>query len=353
MKRMKAYVLQDIGDIRLKEMAKPMPGAGEALVKVRACGICGSDIPRIYRNGTHRMPLIPGHEFAGEVVELGRGVDESLLHKRVGVFPLIPCGKCAACQRGTYELCRNYDYLGSRRDGGFAEYAAVPAGSLLELPAQVSFEEAAMFEPMAVAVHAMRRVKPGREEKTVICGLGTIGLLLLEFLREAGCRKVYAIGNKSFQRETALKEGLPEENYCDSRGEDVRKWLMERTDGAGADVFFECVGRNETIMQAVDLSGMSGRVCLMGNPFGDVRLPRDVYWKILRNQLRVTGTWNSAFTGEADDDWNYAAERIRSGKVRPKELITHRYPLEELGAGFEIMRDKTQDYIKIMGVVEG
>lgn len=347
---MKAYVLENIGDISLKDVDKPVPEESEVIVRVKACGICGSDIPRIYQNGTYRMPLIPGHEFSGEVTELGRKADESLLHKRVGVFPLVPCRECIACRKGQYELCRNYSYLGSRRDGGFAEYAAVPAANLIELPDTVSFEGAAMLEPMAVAVHAVRRALPCKKDKIAVCGLGTIGLMLVMFLKEAGFQNIFAIGNKDFQKETVLGMGLQKNCFCDSRREKVRQRLMEYTDGVGADVFFECVGKNETITQAIDLTAMSGKVCLMGNPFADIRILRDVYWKILRNQLTVIGTWNSSFTGDMEDDWHYAMRKLSEKKIAPKSLILHRFPMEKLGEGFRMMRDKTDDYIKIMGV---
>ena len=155
---MKAWVLEDIGKIQYKEVSKPLPGEHEVLVEVKAAGICGSDIPRIYQTGAHRMPLIPGHEFAGRVVQTGENTDAKWQNKRVGIFPLIPCHNCVACQKGQYELCRNYSYLGSRRDGGFAEYVAVPECNLIELPENVSYEEAAMLEPMSVACHAPRRV---------------------------------------------------------------------------------------------------------------------------------------------------------------------------------------------------
>ena len=156
---MKAWVLHGVNDIRLEEKEEPQLRADEALVCVKAAGICGSDIPRIYKTGAHVHPLIPGHEFSGQVVKVGKRADIKWLHKRVGIFPLIPCRKCAACQRQQYELCRDYGYLGSRRNGGFAEYTAVPQWNLIELPDSVSYEEAAMLEPMAVAVHAMRRLR--------------------------------------------------------------------------------------------------------------------------------------------------------------------------------------------------
>ncbi len=349
---MKAYVLQNIGDIRLKEVPEPVPEDNEVIVRVRACGICGSDIPRIYQNGTHKMPLVPGHEFAGEVVAVGKKAGKELLHKRVAVFPLIPCRKCMACITERYELCRNYSYLGSRRDGGFAEYVAVPAANLMELPDTVSFEAAAMQEPMAVAVHAMRRALPRMEDHVVVCGLGAIGILLVMFLWEAGFKHILAIGNKDFQKETILKAGISKEYFFDCRTGDVSRWLMERTNGAGADVFFECVGRNETVSHAIDLTAIAGKVCLVGNPFTDMIITKNVYWKILRNQLTVAGTWNSSFTGDMEDDWHYVMNRVSSKRIVPENLISHRFLLEQMREGFRIMRDKTEDYIKIMGVLE-
>lgn len=347
---MKAWVLHGIGDFRLEAVEKPVPKAGEVLVDVRAAGICGSDIPRIYQTGAHTHPLIPGHEFAGVVQKVGAGVDETWLGRRVGIFPLIPCKKCLPCQKKQYEMCRNYSYLGSRRNGGFAEYAVVPAENLLVLPEQVPYEEAAMLEPMAVAVHAMRGIAPDVSDTVAVCGLGTIGMLLLMFLKESGINNLLAIGNKEFQRQAVLKLGLPPECYCDSREQDVPQWIMEHTAGAGADAFFECVGRNGTFSQAIELTAPAGKVMLVGNPYSDMELGRDIYWKILRDQLTVKGTWNSSYTGERQDDWHYVLDKLAQQRIAPAELISHRFPLEELEQGFHIMRDKTEDYVKIMGV---
>ena len=196
----------------------------------------------------------------------------------------------------------------------------------------------------------MRRVLPLMGENVAVCGQGTIGLLLVSFLLDAGVKNIFVIGNKDFQKEIVLDMGLSEQNFCDSRRVEVDRWMMERTGGAGADAFFECVGRDETVSQAIDLTA-EGRVCLVGNPLSDIKLPKDIYWKILKNQLTLTGTWNSSFTGKADDDWNYVVERLANGRFSPEKLISHRISLEELGKGFQIMQDKTEDYIKIMGVM--
>lgn len=347
---MKAWVLHGVGDLRFENVREPAGEGKEALIQVKAAGICGSDIPRIYQNGAHSHPLIPGHEFSGIVAAVGEAADADWLGQRVGVFPLIPCGACSSCRKGFCELCRDYSYIGSRRDGAFAEYVTVPAENLIRLPDEITFGEAAMLEPMAVAVHAMRRADPSREDTVAVCGAGTIGLLLVMFLLEAGVGKLLVIGNKDFQKEAVLRLGLQETVFCDSRKEDAAAWIQDRTKGYGADVFFECVGKNETCALAVQSAAPLGKVVLVGNPLSHMELSREVYWKILRNQLTVTGSWNSSFLRIPEDDWNYAQKRLSEGKIRPAELITHRLPLEELEKGCRIMRDKTEDYIKIMGV---
>lgn len=344
---MKAWVLDEVGKLNFKEIEKPKLTFGEVLIEVKAAGICGSDIPRAYVNGAHKMPLILGHELSGEVV-VAPGPKAHWKGKRVGVFPLIPCMECEPCMKRQYEMCRNYSYLGSRCDGGFSQFVVAPGINLIEIPDNVSYEEAAMLEPMAVAVHAMRKVNLAKGEKIVIAGLGTIGLLLLMFLLiDYDANDIFVIGNKDFQKEQAMRLGISEDNYCDSRCEDMRAWVIGKTAG-GANAFFECVGKEETVTLAVDVVRPAGRIMLVGNPHSDMTFARDTYWKILRNQLTVYGTWNSSFTRGEDDDWHYVVNALKEGKVKPASLITHRFALEDINKGFEIMRDKKEDYVKIM-----
>ncbi len=357
---MKALVLEDIGKLEYKDVNMPEPKKDEVLIEVKACGICGSDIPRAYRDGAHNMPLVIGHEFAGCVKKLGEGVPDEWAGKRVGIFPLIPCKNCGPCRNRQYEMCRDYDYLGSRCNGGFAEYAVVPKWNLIKLPPSVSYEQAAMLEPMAVAVHAMRRILPLSEgagavpaPKIAVCGLGTIGTLLVMFLVESGYKDLLVIGNKPFQQQTMKDLGIPGDNYCDSKTEDAYDFIMEHTKQRGADVFFECVGSSAVANLAINATAPAGSVCFVGNPHSDMIFEKPVYWKILRNQLRISGTWNSSFLGEtdgADDDWHYVISRLASQKISPEQLITQRYPLCEISRGFELMRDKSEDYIKVMCV---
>ena len=359
MEKMKAWILHRPGEISYESTETPRPGEGEVLVCVKAAGVCGSDIPRIYRDGAHKMPLVPGHEFAGEVAELGTGADPKWLHKRVGIYPLIPCRTCAACKRGQYEMCRGYSYLGSRRDGGFAEYVSVPQENLVELPGCVTFEQGAMLEPLAVAVHAMRRFSVSRDDVTAVCGLGTIGMLLTMLLLEQGVRDIFVIGNKASQKTRVQALGIPEKHFLDSREEKISEKIQQYTDGRGIDLFFECVGKNDAISQAVELTAPGGRVCLVGNPDTDVAIEKSIYWKILRNQLTIRGTWNSSFfTGQPADanglgtpaltDWEYALRLLEEGRIAPQELISHRFGLEQLGRGLDVMRDRSEDHLKVM-----
>ena len=356
---MKAQVLYGIGNIKLTNVDEPVPRNGEALVRVMCCGICGSDIPRIYKSGAHNMPIIPGHEFSGVVEECKD--KPALVGKRVGVFPLIPCRECSQCRAGHYEMCENYDYLGSRNDGGFAEYVAVPIWNLVPLPDDVSFIEAAMLEPMSVAVHSIKRaglldkknnaLPDCRERTIVICGLGTIGLLTCRFLFDAGYERVYVIGNKDIQKEKFILMGGNPEYFCDVRYKDPIAFVMSASNNRGADNYFECVGRPENVEQAIKCTAPLGTLMLVGNPASDMELKKDTYWKILRKQMTVLGTWNSSYDGRGDrkkktDDWQYVIDRLSS--LKTGNLVTHVFDLEHMSKGLDIMKRKSEDYVKIM-----
>ncbi len=382
---MKAQVLYGIGNIKYAEIDIPVPKEGEALIKLSRCGICGSDIPRIYKTGAHNMPLIPGHEMMGVVVSCPTAPD--IEGKRVGVFPLIPCMRCPQCRQKHYEMCNNYNYLGSRCDGGFAEYVAAPVWNLIEVPDEITDDEAAMLEPMCVAVHAMRRTgmcessfeketsgtdRVSKDKNIMICGLGTIGLLLAMFVRDAGYSNVFFVGNKDIQLAKLRDMGISDKNVCDVRYGDPYEFIMDRTEGAGADVYFECIGRPESYEQAIKCCAPLGKVMLVGNPSADMGLKRENYWQILRKQETLLGTWNSSFyghegdnvlsfdsigTGKEDyperaDDWTYAITRLSEWKkndlFHPGDLVTHRFKLADAQYGFDIMHRKSEEYVKIM-----
>ncbi len=349
-KSMKAYVLNDIGKLDFMEVPVPLLKSGEVLIEVKAAGICGSDIPRIFTNGTYHFPTIPGHEFSGIVREVFDKSQEGLTGKRVGVFPLIPCMECTPCREKKYEMCMHYDYLGSRRDGGFAEYVAVPGRNLIELPAEISFEAAAMLEPASVGIHALQQIDIAKVRSATIFGPGTIGLLIAQWLRVFGVADTYIVGTNDGQKHMAAELGF--RHFYNCREVDAVRSIEQATGGQGTDLVVECTGYGEVLNSCIKTVKRGGDVIVVGNPHGDVSLPKDIYWQILRRQLRLTGTWNSSFIPEEDtDDWRKTLDAITSGDLQPEKQITHKLAFEELQTGLAMMKNKREYFNKVMVVL--
>lgn len=344
---MKAYVLNGINQLNYEEVEEPMLSEGQVLVEVKASGICGSDIPRIFENGTYHFPTIPGHEFSGVVRKVYSKKQECWLGKRVGVFPLIPCKKCVPCRNKKYEMCLQYDYLGSRSNGGFAEYVVVPEWNLIELPDGVSYEAAAMLEPAAVGIHALKQIDLSVAKSAVVFGCGTIGMLIAQWLRIFGIKKIILVGTREEQR--IMAEGLQFYNFINTKTENAVERVLEMTDNEGADICIECAGYSEVLSQCLNATKRGGDVIAVGNPHGDVYIDRDTYWKLLRKQLRVSGTWNSSYIPEADkDDWRVTIDNMVCGQLKPELQITHKLQFRELDKGLDIMYNKREYYNKIM-----
>lgn len=347
---MKACVLHGIDDLRYEDTDTPKLKSGEALLRVRAAGICGSDVPRIFTNGTYHFPTIPGHEFAGEVVKIADSENKHLLYRRFAVFPLIPCGKCFSCQKGNFELCRNYNYLGSRCNGGFAQYVAVPVWNLAPIPDTLSFESAAMTEPVAVAVHALRQAKIEIGDTVVIYGPGTIGLLIGMWAKAWGASKVLFVGTDSTNPDFIRSLGF--ENIISFSRNDPEKWVMEHTKGIGADIAIEAVGTATTLCNCLKTVAPSGKIIAVGNPDTDFLIPKDTYWQLLRKQISIVGTWNSSFDASCKNDWSVSIEAMANGSVPAHKLITHKYTLETMNQGLDIMKHSKEFYKKIMIDIE-
>ena len=345
---MKACVLHAVGDLRLDDVPTPMPGPGEVLLKVGACGVCGSDIPRVFTKGTYRFPLIPGHEFSGTISAVGASVDPGLVGRKASVFPLIPCFKCAACEIGAYAQCENYDYLGSRSDGAFAEYVRVPVWNLILLPLEVTLEQAAMVEPAAVAAHALRRGQIDLGDQVLIFGAGPIGLLVAAWARIWGAAKIMIIDVDVEKLRFARKFGY-DHLYDGSQG-DIAEWTKRKTNGRGADLVIEASGSSAAFENAMLAARTFGRVVLLGNPNGDMKLSQEAYWAILRKELQVTGTWNSAYANLPRNEWEMVVHYMAQGKLDIAPLITHRVGLGELKSHLELMRDRSAFSNKILFV---
>ena len=335
---MKAYVLNAVNDLRYDNIEIPECPKGWAIVKVRAAGICSSDIDRIFTKGTYSFPTIPGHEFAGEVYSVGDEKDSAFIGKKVGVFPLIPCKKCPQCAEKHYEMCANYDYVGSRRDGGFAEYVAVPVWNLIELPDNIPFTSAAMLEPLAVALHAIKIGGVKKGDNVAIIGTGMIGISAGQWAYKFGANKVTVIGRNEAKRELVEKCGL-EYAIC-TTPEEVKQY----------DFVLEAVGTPSAVELAISSTMPGGTVLLMGNPSGDIVLSQNLYWRILRKQLNLKGTWNSAYDGLNPSDWTDVVEALANNRINTENLITHTFTQDSLQDGLKLMREHKESYCKVMTI---
>lgn len=332
-KTMKAAVLHAVADLRVEDVPMPERLPGEVMVRVGACGVCGSDIPRVFTKGTYHFPTIPGHEFAGKVVEAD---EPELVGRKVAIFPLIPCHKCAACEVGEYVNCADYDYYGSRRDGGFAEYVSIKRENLILLPDSLSYACGSLCEPGSVARAAIRRLDVQLGDLVVIYGAGPIGLIAAQWARVAGagCVRVVDIN----EQKLAFAASFGFEAYDPAR------------DGR-ADCVLEGTGASAALNNAVLALKDHGRMVLMGNPARDMNIAQSTYSQILRREIHMTGTWNSSFNSRIND-WTATVDAMSSGLVEYEKLITHLVPLENAVGALEMMRDNKEFYNKVTIVNE-
>lgn len=345
---MNALVLHGVGDARLEQIPRPALEDGHVVVRVAFCGVCGSDIPRVFVKGTYKFPTVCGHEFSGTVVECGRGVDDLEPGDRVAVFPLIWCDRCPACERGKFVQCLDYDYLGSRRDGAFAEYVVAPRRNLLRVPDGVSLEEAAMTEPASVALHALRRAggtSPG--ETVAIFGAGPIGLMVAQWARAMGASDILLFD--IVPRKLELARDLGFSDVHDGREGNPLEKVHSRTSGQGAHVSVEAAGVPATLLQAAEAARRGGRVVLLGNPSADVSLSAPLISQLMRREIDVHGTWNSDFSPSGnDDDWHTTLEAMASKTIDLLPLVTHRVPLPRCLEALEMMKGGKEFFAKVL-----
>lgn len=348
---MNAQVLYGINSLKYEKNYKtPELKEDEVLIKVKACGICGSDIDRVLKNGTYHFPTIIGHEFSGIVEKVKSDMNRDWLGKRVSIFPLIPCKCCSPCLSGNYQLCENYNYLGSRCDGGFAEFVAVPVWNLIEIPEGVSYEEAAMMEPTAVAMHSLRQAGNLLGKNVVITGAGTISSILVQLSLAAGASKVVVIARNE-KKLDYIKNIVPNVLTINT-GTGNTEGELNRLLGSNASIVIEGTGASNMIALAIQLVERQGVVVLMGNPSSDISLEKKVYWQIMRKELNLKGTWNSSYGITGKNDWYDVFELIKQKKINLSALISDKISLENLMDGIELMSEKQKISNKVMVVYE-
>lgn len=327
MAKMKAAVLHGVGDLRVEAVEVPqLKNADDVLVHVHAVGICGSDLDRVMVTGTYNFPTIPGHEFCGEVAQVGSGVKNYTAGDRVLVTPILPCMVCESCVKGNYGQCSNYSYLGSRTDGGMAEYVVAPAKNLIPLPDSISYTEGAAVEPAAVTLHGMLRIKVDAGDSVVVLGCGTIGLFAIQFAKIMGATQIIAVDIDAEKLNWAKAAGadiLVNGKQTDPVAE------VQRITGIGANVVIETAGTAITQEQSIRACKKHGRILYLGTAHRDVVLPPETFEHIVRNEIWLTGSWNSYSAPFPGVEWKAVLSYIQKGRLNVKDSVTHTYPLAE------------------------
>jgi L-iditol 2-dehydrogenase len=339
---MKALVLREYRKLELEDVPQPIPGRGEVLLQVAACGICGSDVHGYDGSSGRRIPpIVMGHEAAGTVAAVGEGVTAYHPGERVTLDSTVSCGACGYCARGAINLCENREVIGVscgeyRRAGAFAEYLSVPERILYRLPDAMPWEEAAMLEAVAVSLHAVKLSELRGGETALVIGAGMIGLLTLQAARAAGCGRILVADIDETRLQLAASLGA--DDVLQASGAEISAKVLERT-GAGVDLALEAVGRNETVGAAIDSVRKGGTVTLIGNIAPRVDLPLQT---VVSRQLRLQGSAASA------GEYPQAIELIASGKIQVKPLITAIAPLEEGTRWFERLYAREPNLMKVV-----
>lgn len=321
--------------IEVREVSVPEPGPGEVLLRVRACGVCGTDL-HFYRGQLPALPNIsPGHEFAGEVVALGAGVQGFAEGQRVAVEPLRTCRECTYCRTGAYQLCPKRVLLGTFASGGLAEYVAVPEYMLYPLADGIDFELAALVEPLAVAVHGLHLVDLSFGERVVVLGSGSIGVMTTLAARALGASEIVVTYRHEHQAAAALAAGatgaVPAEEAAALANE--KPDVVVETVGGGAD----------TLHQAVGMVRPGGRVSVLGLFTGPVQANA---MALMLNEARVVGGVTYCRPGHYSD-FDVALRMIESDPERARGVISHRFPLSEADEAFRAAADKSAASLKV------
>ncbi len=340
---MKALLLSEYKKLELVEMDVPTPRADEVLIRIHACGICGSDVHG-YDGSTGRRipPIVMGHEAAGVIESVGNTVNDFRVGDRVTFDSTVYCGKCFYCQRGMINLCDAREVIGVstpsfRRMGAFAEYVTVPARILHRLPEAMPFEDAAMIEAVSVAVHAVSLTPIQANDNAVIVGAGMIGLLTMQATLNAGAKVAIVVDIDDSR--LALARELGATHTINSSNIDVQKRILELTNGRGTDVSLECVGTSATVNVAVECVRKGGAVTLVGNVAPKIELGLQ---SVVTRQIRLQGS--CASSGEYPE----CIALMASGKIQVTPLISAVSPLEQGAEWFERLYARETGILKVV-----
>ena len=333
---MRGAIIRGKCDIRVETVPDAQIEPGGIIVKVKTCGICGSDL-HPYRLG-ERLGIISGHEFSGDVVEVGEGIDDIKVGDRVSAVSYRPCGACYWCKQGLPQRCSNLSMAGEHFAGAMADYILVPNAHLnlnvFKLPDNLSYEEAATIEPTAVSSFAVRRAKVQPENTVAVIGAGIIGLGIIQILKANGVSKVIASARRESRLKAAAISGA--DLVIDAATADPVQATIDATDGLGVNVVFDCAGSPSTFQQSLEMVRGGGKFIMVA-----------LYEQPITWNTYIAISKNITLLGILGGHFPSALEYLASGKVNTKPLITHQFPLDQVQEAFE-KQVNSPDAIKIL-----
>jgi L-iditol 2-dehydrogenase len=334
---MKAAVVCANEDVRYMDYEEPQVGPGLVKIKVKASGICGSDIPRVLHNGVHFYPIVLGHEFSGDVVEIGEGVTTIKMGDRVSGAPLIPCMKCDDCQNGNFSLCRHYSFIGSRQQGSNAEYIVIPEQNAVAFDESISYEQGAMFEPSTVALHGLFQNDYKGGEYTAVLGGGTIGIFTMQWSKIFGAKKVVVFDIS--EERLALAKRLGADEVINTSLEGYKEKAMELTEGKGFAFVFETAGQIPTMHMAFELASNKASVCFIGTPHENLSFTPAMWENMNRKEFKLTGSWMSYSSPFPGKEWKLTAHYFATGQLKfDPGFIFKKMPMSEAQEAFQMFK---------------
>lgn len=330
--------------IDLIEMDKPSPAAGEVLIAIRSCGICGSDIVRVMEDNPKWDRVVLGHEFAGEIVKIGSEVEGWNIGDRVSAAPLMPCMRCERCAQGTYSLCKSYSFIGSRVQGAFGEFLRVPAQNLVAI-GDLTFDQAAFIEPVTVCLHPILRLENLLGKDAVVTGAGTIGLLAIQIFRAMGCRSIIASDVSEGKLKMARSMGA--NIICNPIKEPLEE-VCARELKDGAHIVFESSGAAPAKISAMQVARGRGSVLLVGTSHAPITFTGPQFETITRKELNVVGSWMNYSAPFPGSEWSTAVWMLQTGRIRVDELQTHTFPIERIQEAFNVIYQNEELWAKVM-----
>nr|WP_255695333.1 galactitol-1-phosphate 5-dehydrogenase [Salinicoccus sp. ID82-1] len=343
----KALNLYGKQDLRFEDASKPMiENKDDVIIKVKAAGICGSDISRYGKLGPYVEGTTFGHEFAGEVVKVGPEVKTVKVGDRVAGCPAFYCGECESCRKGELARCENLHVMGAYHPGAFAEFARLPEENVIPVPDNVDFDTAAMVEPSAVVAHGFYRtnIQPGAE--VAVIGCGNIGLLAIQWARIFGAKKIYAIDIDDAKLETARAIGA--DVTINSMEKPAHEAVAKHTGGQGVDLAVESAGSPITSAHVLALPKKGGQVVYLGIPYADINIERFYFERIVRNELTVLGSWNAISAPFPGKEWHASLHYMSTGQIDVEKIITHRLSLIEGPETFSKIINRDENFGKVM-----